>query len=72
MPMRRTEDKRQGIKAVSSQRVIWIDIAKGIAMLLVFYGHLPGDGSNPWFPNLEQVLGLCTNSICHCFSFLVV
>lgn len=35
-----------------SCRILWIDIAKGIAMLLVFYGHLGGAGDNPWFPNL--------------------
>lgn len=34
------------------RRILWIDVAKGIAMLLVFYGHLGGAGDNPWFPNL--------------------
>lgn len=35
-----------------SRRILWIDIAKGLAMLLVFYGHLGGAGDNPWFPDL--------------------
>lgn len=35
------------------KRIPWIDVAKGIAMLLVFYGHVGGGGDNPWFPNLE-------------------
>lgn len=34
------------------KRIEWIDVAKGIAMILVFYGHLPGSGNNPWFPDL--------------------
>lgn len=38
---------------VTKRRIAWIDVAKGIAMLLVFYGHLGGSGDNPWFPNLE-------------------
>jgi fucose 4-O-acetylase-like acetyltransferase len=33
-------------------RISWIDISKGLAMILVFYGHLPGSGNNPWFPDL--------------------
>jgi fucose 4-O-acetylase-like acetyltransferase len=37
---------------VVSNRIDWIDAAKGIAMLLVFYGHLRGSGDNPWFPGL--------------------
>ncbi|MCH4853769.1 acyltransferase [Bifidobacterium pseudolongum] len=41
-----------GGRADHAQRILWIDIAKGIAMLLVFYGHLGGAGDNPWFPNL--------------------
>ncbi|RYQ54702.1 acyltransferase family protein [Bifidobacterium pseudolongum] len=35
-----------------SNRIAWIDTAKGIAMILVFYGHLGGSGDNPWFPGL--------------------
>lgn len=42
----------QGTTAKNARRVLWIDAAKGIAMLLVFYGHLGGAGDNPWFPNL--------------------
>lgn len=38
--------------SVQHGRIAWIDVAKGIAMLLVFYGHLPGSGDNPWFPDL--------------------
>jgi fucose 4-O-acetylase-like acetyltransferase len=34
------------------RRIEWIDVAKGIAMILVFYGHLSGSGDNPWFPDL--------------------
>lgn len=41
-----------GGRADYAQRILWIDIAKGIAMLLVFYGHLGGAGDNPWFPDL--------------------
>lgn len=33
-------------------RIPWIDVAKGIAMFLVLFGHLPGSGDNPWFPDL--------------------
>lgn len=34
------------------QRIDWIDMAKGITMLLVLFGHLPGSGNNPWFPDI--------------------
>lgn len=36
------------------RRIVWIDIAKAIAMILVFYGHISGSGDNPWFPDLEN------------------
>lgn len=39
--------------STSRKRIAWIDSAKGIAMILVFYGHLGGSGDNPWFPYLE-------------------
>jgi fucose 4-O-acetylase-like acetyltransferase len=39
-------------KVVQKSRIEWLDMAKGIAMFLVFYGHLPGSGDNPWFPDL--------------------
>lgn len=35
------------------KRIVWIDAAKALAMILVFYGHLGGSGDNPWFPSLE-------------------
>ena len=35
-----------------TKRIEWIDLAKGIGMILVLYGHLSGSGDNPWFPDL--------------------
>lgn len=45
---------KRGADLINGQRrrVDWIDVAKGITMILVFYGHLPGSGDNPWFPDL--------------------
>lgn len=37
----------------SSQRVSWIDTAKGITMFLVFFGHL----NATWFPALASTIG---------------
>lgn len=46
----------QGLVKLSSpsKRIVWIDAAKALAMILVFYGHLGGSGDNPWFPSLES------------------
>ncbi|WP_165775894.1 acyltransferase family protein [Bifidobacterium scaligerum] len=38
-----------GEMELSRKRVVWIDAAKGIAMILVFYGHL----GEYWFPVLK-------------------
>lgn len=32
-------------------RIMWVDAAKGIAMILVFYGHL----GKYWFPALKKL-----------------
>jgi uncharacterized membrane protein len=50
------------ITSYHRQRIAWIDVAKGLAMILVFYGHLPGSGDNPWFPDLmgsREVVFIC-------------
>lgn len=36
----------------SKSRIIWVDIARAVAMMLVFTGHL---GAR-WFPQLEPLL----------------
>lgn len=42
----------------NGNRILWIDVAKAIAMILVFYGHVTGSGDNPWFPGLEGVISV--------------
>ena len=36
----------------SKSRIIWVDIARAVAMVLVFTGHLGAS----WFPQLEPLL----------------
>ncbi|RBP97306.1 hypothetical protein CRD60_07455 [Bifidobacterium aemilianum] len=46
-------DKTAGHAAdAPSHRIRWIDVSKGIAMLLVFYGHIHEEGTLPWLPDL--------------------
>ena len=37
-----------------SKRVEWIDVAKGVGIVLVSFGHLRnGDGESVWLPALD-------------------
>lgn len=38
-----------------SKRVEWIDVAKGVGIVLVSFGHLRnGDGESVWLPALDR------------------
>lgn len=43
---------------MKNERIQWIDLSKGMAMILVFYGHLGGSGDNPWFPLLTDSIAV--------------
>lgn len=43
----------------SSQRIHWIDIAKGIGIILVSFGHIRnGDGQSVWLPALDTPINI--------------
>lgn len=42
-----------------SQRIHWIDIAKGIGIILVSFGHIRnGDGQSVWLPALDTPINI--------------
>lgn len=58
-PMR----KNRGMKA----RIEWIDIAKGMGIVLVSFGHLRnGDGQSVWLPALDVLVSAIYLFTCRC------
>ena len=47
------QDKERSTMS-GSKRVEWIDVAKGVGIVLVSFGHLRnGDGESVWLPALD-------------------
>lgn len=59
------QDKERSTMS-DSKRVEWIDVAKGVGIVLVSFGHLRnGDGESVWLPALDRY----TCSTCPCSSY---
>jgi fucose 4-O-acetylase-like acetyltransferase len=53
------------------KRVDWIDVAKGLGITLVSFGHLSnGDGQAVWLPALSSVIVAIFCFICPCSTSL--
>lgn len=47
-------ERNYSMQSTHTKRILWIDIAKGIAMILVFYGHIGSGKANPPLPMLND------------------
>ena len=55
--VRSTNTERSSLSSPPSNRVEWIDIAKGVGIVLVSFGHLRnGDGQSVWLPALDGLI----------------
>lgn len=51
-------------KFPKTKRIEWIDIAKGIGIILVSFGHLRnGDGQSVWLPALNRLITATSSNI---------